>query len=62
VLPIDANSPAYDAAPRCLETDGTTTLCADARLTPRPQFAQCDVGTREHDGDYIYANAFGPPS
>jgi hypothetical protein len=61
VLPIGSNRPAYNAAPNCVEADGTTTLTFDARNTPRPQFAQCDMGAYEFDGDYIFANGFGPP-
>ena len=56
VLPLGSNSPAYDAAPSCLEADGTTTLTSDERFTTRPQFNQCDVGAYEFDGDYIFAD------
>ena len=55
MLPIGSNSPAYDAAPSCLEADGSTTLTIDARVTPRPYGSQCDVGAYEFDGDYIFA-------
>jgi len=60
VLPIGSNSPAYDAAPSCLEADDSTTLTSDELFTARPQFSECDVGAYEFDGDYIYANDFGP--
>jgi hypothetical protein len=60
VLPTGSNSPTYNAAPSCLEADGTT-LRVDARFTARPLFGQCDVGAYEFDGDDIYANGFGLP-
>jgi hypothetical protein len=58
VLPIGSLSPAYNAAPSCIEADGTTTLGYDARSTPRPYAGLCDVGAYEFDGDYILANGF----
>jgi hypothetical protein len=56
VLPIGSNSPAYNAAPSCIEADGATTLFDDARATPRPYAGLCDVGAYEFDGDYIFAD------
>jgi hypothetical protein len=56
VLPIGSNSPAYDAAPSCLQADGTTTLTRDGRIAVRPYSVQCDVGAYEFDGDYIFAD------
>jgi hypothetical protein len=56
MLPIGSNSPAYDAAPSCLEADGTTALVSDGRLASRPYSVQCDVGAYEFDGDYIFAD------
>ena len=56
VLPIGLYSPAYNAAPSCLEADGSTTLGYDERNTARAQFSQCDVGAYEFDGDYIFAD------
>jgi hypothetical protein len=56
VLPIGSNSPAYDAAPSCLEADGTTTITSDGRYAVRPYSVQCDIGAYEFDGDYIFAD------
>ena len=56
VLPIGSNSPAYNAAPNCLEADGTTIIGVDARTTSRPYAGLCDVGAYEFDGDYIFAD------
>ena len=56
VLPIGSNSPAYNAAPNCLEADGTTINGVDARITSRPYAGLCDVGAYEFDGDYIFAD------
>jgi hypothetical protein len=56
VLPIGSNSPAYNAAPSCIEADGATTLTDDVREAPRPHAGLCDVGAYEFDGDYIFAD------
>ncbi len=56
VLPIGSNSPAYNAAPTCLEADGLTTVSLDGRVAARPYLVKCDVGAYEFDGDYIFAN------
>jgi hypothetical protein len=55
VLPIGSNSPAYNTATSCAKADNTT-VGFDERGATRPQFAQCDVGAYEFDGDYIFAN------
>ena len=55
VLPIGSNSPAYNTATSCLNTD-LALVGLDERGATRPQFAQCDVGAYEFDGDYIFAN------
>ncbi|GAA0706511.1 hypothetical protein GCM10009105_04640 [Dokdonella soli] len=60
VFPIDANSPAYNTAPSCLQADGATTLTTDIRFAARPYAGQCDVGAYEFDGDYIFADGFQP--
>ncbi len=36
------------------------TLTTNARDASRPHFNQCEVGTYEFDGDYFFANGFGP--
>ena len=54
VLPIGASSSALDAV-ACTLSDGTA-LVIDARSVKRPQFAACDVGAYEYDGDYIFAD------
>ena len=60
VLPVGANSPAYDAASSCLEANGSATLASDERGAARPYGAQCDIGAYEFDGDYIFADGFQP--
>jgi len=56
VLQIGSNSKAYNAAPSCVEADGSTTLPGDERGAARPYDAVCDVGAYEFDGDYIFAD------
>lgn len=60
-IPIGANSPARNAAPACLEADGSTQIIDDGRFATRPVGAQCDVGAYEYDGDYIFAADSEPP-
>ena len=62
VLPIGSSSPAYNAAPNCLEADGSTTLAFDIRYAARPYAGQCDVGAYEFDGDYVFADGYQRPS
>jgi hypothetical protein len=60
VLPIGSNSPAYNAAPSCLEANGLTTLGLDGRVAARPYSVKCDLGAYEFDGDYIFGNGAEP--
>lgn len=60
-LAIGANSPATNAAPDCLESDGATALSTDGRGAPRPFAGACDIGAVEYQGDYIFANGFASP-
>jgi len=58
VLPIGANSPAYNAATDCSTLSGSPALAIDSRYAARPYAAVCDVGAYEFDGDYIFAGGF----
>jgi hypothetical protein len=51
-MAINNTSPAYDAATSC------NGLATDARGVARPQFAACDLGAFELDGDSIFADDF----
>ena len=55
VLPIGTRSPAYNATPACVQSDGLTLVTVDQRGIARPMFGECDVGAYEFDGDYIFA-------
>ncbi len=56
-LPIPGSSPAYNAAPSCMDAKNQT-VTLDERGVSRPQSGFCDVGAYEFDGDYIFANGY----
>ena len=58
MVPIDTASPAYNAAPSCLLSDGSTVLTVDGRGATRPYADQCDIGAFEYTGAKIFANGY----
>jgi hypothetical protein len=55
VIPIGSNSPAYNTATSCLDSNNAA-VGLDERGATRPYGPACDVGAYEFDGDYIFAN------
>jgi hypothetical protein len=56
-LPIGVASPAVDAAVNCQAASGSP-VATDARGVIRPQFAACDLGAYEYDGDDPFSDGF----